>query len=149
MAERTERDVLNHLIEACRDGELGFRTAAEHVGDESVRALLLQMADERARYATELLPHAQRLGGAAAHDGTGMGALHRRWMEIKSALMRHDDHAMLVEVARGDTATMHSYEDAVDGMLPPDTRDLVEQQYERQREEHEQIVEAEDNVRVH
>ena len=28
MAERTEREVLHHLIEICKDGERGFRTAA-------------------------------------------------------------------------------------------------------------------------
>ena len=31
MAERTEREVLHHLIEICRDGERGFHAAADHV----------------------------------------------------------------------------------------------------------------------
>jgi uncharacterized protein (TIGR02284 family) len=148
MADRTEREVLNQLIETCRDGELGFRTAAEHVGDASLRTLLLEMADERARCAAELLPHAQRLGGAATHDGTSMGALHRRWIDLKSSLKRNDDRAILVEVTRGDKATVHAYKDAVEGSLPPDTRDVVEQQYALLQKEHDRIARAEQDGRV-
>jgi len=149
MAERTEREVLNHLIEACRDGEMEFRSAADHVEDPAVRTLLLQMADERAQYAAELLPHAQRLGGAAPHDGTSMGSLRRHWIDIKSMLRPHNAHTILVEVARGDRVTVDSYRDAIEGMLPPDTRDLVEQQYSRLQKEHDRIAEVDHEQRVH
>ena len=139
MAERTEREILNVLIETCKDGAMGYETAAEHVADPQLRATFLQLAAERERFASELLPHAQRLGGASTTEGTHLGAWHRRWIDFKSTLTRHDDHAIVVEVSRGDRATVHAYKDAIDGLLPPDTRDLVERQYAQFSQEHERL----------
>jgi uncharacterized protein (TIGR02284 family) len=148
MAERTEREVLNHLIERCRDGERGFRVAAEHVTETAFKRLFAELAVERARCADELVPHAQRLGGAAAADGTSVGALHRKWIGIKDALTRHDEHAIVVEVVRGDRATLQAYKDAVDGILPPMSRDVVERQYERLRMQHEGVAAVETGTAV-
>ena len=43
MAEHTERWVLNHLIETCRDGGHGFRYAANHVATPSIKSLFLDI----------------------------------------------------------------------------------------------------------
>jgi uncharacterized protein (TIGR02284 family) len=136
MALKSEREVLNHLIESCRDGERGFKTAADHLIDPTLRSLFTQLAAERARCADELQPHARRLGGPAAADGTTVAALHRKWIDVKCALVHEKDHAILVEAARGDGATVNAFKDAIEGSLPPDTRDIVERQYEAIQEEH-------------
>ena len=127
MAERSERAVLNHLIETCTDAARGFRTVADHVTDPALKAVFIEMASARERFAADLLPHAQRLGGAAAADGTTVAAVHRGWIDIKSKL-RHDDAAIVAEAARGDGVTLHAYREAVADLLPPDVRDLVEKQ---------------------
>ena len=48
MADRSERAVLNHLIETCKDAERGFRHVAEHarflVADADQRWSVLQPA---------------------------------------------------------------------------------------------------------
>ena len=41
MAQKTERSVLNHLIETCRDAERGFRAAADEVKAPELKHLLL------------------------------------------------------------------------------------------------------------
>ena len=64
MAEHTERWALNRLIATCRDGERGFRYAANHVRDAMVKALFLEVASQHEQFAAEILSHAQRLGGA-------------------------------------------------------------------------------------
>lgn len=97
MADRNERWVLNHLIEMCRDEELTLRYAADHVKDPSVKKLLVELASERVRFAADLLPHAQRLGGAEAADHTTRGAVHRGWMAIKGALIGYSDRQMIAE----------------------------------------------------
>ncbi len=127
MAEQTERDVLNRLIQTCRDGELGFRYAANHVRNPEVKALFLELAHQRDAFAGEILPHAQRLGGAAEPDGSVAGALHRGWMTIKDTIGAHEDAVIIREAERGERMALAAYEDALDGMLPPTARDLVEQ----------------------
>lgn len=139
MAERTERDVLNQLIETCKDGERGFRHAANHVNDASLKALFTEIASQRERFAADLLPHAQRLGGATESDGTTTAALHRGWMSIRDTLSGHDDKAIVREAERGEDAALAAYKDAVEGMLPPATRDLIELQYAEVRKAHDRI----------
>lgn len=129
MAESNSRTVLNHLIESCTDGEHGFRHAAELVTDPGLKSLFAAMAARRAQFAADLLPHAQRLGGAAAADGTAGATLHRRWMDVRSRLSDRDDRTVLAEVRRGDNVTVLAFKDAISGMLPATVRDLVERQY--------------------
>jgi uncharacterized protein (TIGR02284 family) len=126
--ERTMRGVLNNLIETCRDSERGFESAAGLVTAPSLRTLFVELAAQRARFAEELVPPAQRLGGAATADGTAAASVHRRWMDLKSALTSHDDHAIVTEVRRGDNHTLRTYREAVEGFLPEAVRELVERQ---------------------
>lgn len=149
MAERTERAVVNELIETCRDGARGFRDAAALVNDASLRALLASLGVEREQFAVELERHAQRLGGDAASAGTTGAALHRRWMELKSALTSHDDHAVMVEVRRGDGVTLRIYGEALAGSLDPSIRDVVEVQEKAVRDDHARIEQAMSGSRAH
>jgi uncharacterized protein (TIGR02284 family) len=139
MAEPTPRLVLNHLIETCRDSERGYRAAADLVEGPTLKAKLLEMAAERAQFAQELLPHAQRLGGDGAGDGTRAAAIHRRLMNLKSRLARHSDQTVFAEVLRGDFVTLRTYETAVQEVLPATVRDLVEAQEKKVREVHERL----------
>ena len=136
MADQTPRVVLNHLIETCRDSERGYRAAADLVASQTLNAQFLEMAEERARFAEALLPHAQRLGGHEASDGTTVASLHRRWMDLKSRLTQHDDQAVFAEVLRGDTVTLRTYETALTEVLPSSVRELVEQQEQKVRQVH-------------
>ena len=129
MTDRSERAVLNHLIETCKDAERGFRHVAEHAKDPMVKSLFLDIASQRARFAADLLPHAQRLGGANASDATKAGALHRTWIDLRSALFRDDAGAVLHEAERGESFSRSVYQDALDGMLPPTARELIESQF--------------------
>lgn len=128
MAERTELGVLNHLLEICRDGEHGFQAAADHVADPVLKDLFTVLAAQRAQFASELEPHLHRLGGQGLTDGSPAGALHRRWMNVKGAVSRHNDAAVLGEAERGERAAMHAYEEALHGIVPPTAVDLLERQ---------------------
>jgi uncharacterized protein (TIGR02284 family) len=128
MGERSERAILNHLIEICRDAERGFRVAAGEVDAPELQALFLKLASQRKTFADSLLPHSQRLGGERVGDGTNAAALHRAWMQIKARLAADRDHAVVDEAVRGERHAVAAYDDAVNDMLPPGTRDLVEAQ---------------------
>jgi uncharacterized protein (TIGR02284 family) len=128
MAERTERAVLNQLIETCRDAERGLRVAADQVTSLELRRVLAGLADQRHAFANELLPHAQRLGGASATDGSAAAAVHRVWMKVKARIASDPDHAVLTEAARGERHALHVYDDAVADVIPPESRELIERQ---------------------
>jgi uncharacterized protein (TIGR02284 family) len=139
MAERTERDVLHHLIEVCEDGERGFRAAADHVSDPGLKSLFTELSEERAQFAADLVPHLQRLGGRTDLDGTSAGALHRGWIGLKSLVPGHHDHTIVTEAERGEHAALGAYEEALNGMLPPTVTSLVEGQRDAMQKANERI----------
>ena len=128
MAERTEREVLHHLIEICQDGERGFRAATDRVSDSWLKSLFTELAAERARFAEDLVPHLQRLGGRTDRDGSSAGTLHRGWIGLKGLVPGHHDHGIVTEAERGEHAALDAYEDALNGMLPPTVTGLIETQ---------------------
>jgi uncharacterized protein (TIGR02284 family) len=139
MAERTERSVLNRLIAVCRDGERGFRYAVNHVRDPLVKSLFLEIASQRQQFAADLLPHAQRLGGATESDGSFAAALHRGWMTLKDAMPGSDDSRIIREAERGERIALGAYEEALDGLLPPDALGVIERQCVQVRQSHNRV----------
>jgi uncharacterized protein (TIGR02284 family) len=128
MVQKTERSVLRHLIETCRDAERGFRTAADEVKEPELKRLFLRLAEQRRRFAGTLLPFAQQLGGPPAGDGTTAGALHRAWMRLKATVAGNPDRAVLEEAARGERVALAAYDEAVNDLVPPAVRDVIEAQ---------------------
>ena len=57
-------------------------------------------------------------------------------MGIRDAIAGHDEKAIIREVERGESAALAAYQDAVNGMLPPNARDVIERQYEAVRRSH-------------
>ena len=139
MAERTEREVLHHLIEICSDGERGFHAAADHVEDPAVKSLFIELAAQRQRFAADLVPHLQRLGGRADGDGTTGGALHRRWIGFRSLVPGHGDHTIVTEAGRGEHIALNAYDEALQGMLPPTVTSLIEEQREAVRKANDRV----------
>jgi len=133
MAERTEREVLEHLVEICRDGERGFQAAAQYVETTELKALFIRLAEQRHTFACDLAPHVNRLGGSTLANGTGAGAVHRGWMNVKAHVPGHHDHMIVTEAERGEHAAIKAYDDALNGVLPPTVIAMVEAQREEMR----------------
>lgn len=131
--------VLNDLIETCKDGEQGFRTAAEGVSRADVKSRFLQYSQERAQMSAELQDEVRRLGGDPERGGSMSGALHRGWMDVKSAVTGRDEHAILAEAERGEDAAKSTYESALREPLPPTAHTLIEQQARRIRQAHDEV----------
>lgn len=119
---------LEQLIETCRDGQNGYRDAADHIKDPGVRTWFNQQSLERGQFAGELEGHVQRLG---KHDpdrkGSVSGALHRKWFELKEKISGSDE-SVLSEVERGEDNAKHNYQEALKKELPADIRSIVERQ---------------------
>jgi uncharacterized protein (TIGR02284 family) len=55
--------------------------------------------------------------------------LHRTWIDLRTAISRDDPIAAIHEAERGEHFSRGVYENALDGLLPPTARELVEMQY--------------------
>lgn len=138
--ERTEQQILHHLIDVCENGEHGFLAAADHVKNPALKTLFKELSAERARFAAELLPHLQRLGGRNDPGGTSAGTIHRGWIGLKSLLAGpHHDHAVVTEAERGEQSAIDTFNEALGGMLPPTVISLVEQQRDTMRRDNDRI----------
>jgi uncharacterized protein (TIGR02284 family) len=130
---------LNDLIETCKNGEEGFRTAAEGITDQAVRTAFAKFSRERWEMARELQDEVQGLGGTPETSGSVGGAVHRGWMNIKAAVTGKDDQKIIAEAERGEDVAKAAYEAALKEALPTQVRALVERQAVRVRAVHDQV----------
>jgi uncharacterized protein (TIGR02284 family) len=141
-ATMTNPDVvtlLNALLETCRDGEFGFSACARHVGATELREVFAMRAADCQRGAIELETYITEYGGTPDSGGSATGALHRGWLELKSALPGGNDRAMLDECARGEDVALQRYEDALRRPLPDALRAVLERQLSGVRRNRQQI----------
>ncbi|MFL5447413.1 MAG: ferritin-like domain-containing protein [Gemmatimonadales bacterium] len=130
---------LNQLIQTCKDGENGFKVAAESVEDVNLQHLLASYSQQRSEFAAELQSEVQRLHQDPAESGHAAAALHRGWMDIKSLAIGQDEAAIIAECERGEDVAVKAYEQALASELPADLRALVERQLLKVKEAHDQI----------
>ena len=140
---------LNDLIETSKDGEAGFRTCAEDVMGMQLKTLFTSRSQRCAAAARELQDLVVNLGGKPETDSSFGGTLHRRWIDIKSAIMGKDNEAILNECERGEDMALRSYRNALGKDLPEKIRSVVERQYHGVQQNHDQIKLLRDQTRAH
>jgi uncharacterized protein (TIGR02284 family) len=121
--------VLKDLIETSEDGIEGFRTAADSVDDATARALFLSRVPTIERGVTDLKGEIRRLGGSTEQHGSVAGALHRGWINLKSAITSKNEASVIAECERGEEHAASVYEQALRKELPAETRSLIDRQY--------------------
>src|SRR5438094_9854587 len=94
-------DVLNDLIEICVDGQKGFEAAAKSVDDPTIKDELVGYSWQRQQFATELKTRMKAFGEESSGHGSVSGAMHRGWMDVKSAFGGSNPERILVECERG------------------------------------------------
>lgn len=131
---------LNSLIETLKDGQEGFKQAAEGVADPQLKSLFNEYSQQRSRFANELQNQAEMLGEPKPEDSSSAaGALHRSWINLKSAVTSGDDHAILAECERGEDSAVKEYEKAMKRDLSPSLRNIVSPQYSEVKSAHDRI----------
>ncbi|HSP07681.1 MAG TPA: PA2169 family four-helix-bundle protein [Acidobacteriota bacterium] len=119
---------MNVLIDACKNGEKGYREDAEGINNAYFQMRLNEYARHRALFASELQALVRRLGGDPDRKGTVAGSLHRGWMNLKAAIAGRNDDAILAECCRGEEAALRHFEEAFMLDLPPAVHAAVENQ---------------------
>ena len=137
---KKENTVLNNLIETLKDGQEGFKQAAEGVSDPKLKSLFSDYSHQRSRFATALQSEARRHGETEPEtSSSATGALHRGWINLKSAVTGGDDHAILAECERGEDSAVEAYKEALDNGLSPSAQELVSRQFAEIKAAHNRI----------
>jgi len=151
MAQQKEIiSTINSLIETLKDGQEGFKQAAEAVKDSDLKSLFSEYSLQRSRFAGELQAQAVQLGESKPEDsGSVSGAMHRTWIDIKSAVTSGDDHAILAECERGEDSAIKEYKEAMeDDDLSAPVRDIVSRQYSEVKSAHDRIKQLRDAAKA-
>ncbi len=136
-------ECLNDLIETCRDGEMGFQAAANHVKDPSLKQLFKDSSDERAQFASELQSEVRQLGGTPSTHGSASAAFHRGWINIKSIVTGGSDDAIVAECERGEDAAIENYQRVLKQNLPPNVLPVVKHQFTEVKKSHDRLRDME------
>jgi uncharacterized protein (TIGR02284 family) len=149
MADRSDAiDVIQNLIETCRDGQNGFRDAAEHTKDPSIRSYFNEQSLERARFAAELEQVVQRLGESDPdRTGSVAAAFHRAWIDFKSNVGMGDE-GVISAAETGEDAAKKAYEQALQADLPGDAREIVQRQAESVFRAHDRVRDLRDGLKA-
>ena len=140
--------VLNDLIETCKDGELGFKTAAEDLKSPELKRQFLEYSRQRGDMVRELQAEVKRLGGDPENTGSVTASVHRGWIDIKAAILGKDDHGIIAEAERGEDVAKATYESALKATLPGTAQALVQQQAAKVRQAHDHVRDLRDREKV-
>jgi uncharacterized protein (TIGR02284 family) len=130
---------LNDLIETLKDGEYGYKTAAEGIEKNEYKSLFNKYSEQRRQFAAELQNEVKRLNGDPKKSGSVSGSLHRGWIDIKSVVTSGDGSAIISECERGEDTAVEVYEEMLDRDLPADIQSIVEKQYTQVKEAHDRM----------
>ena len=146
----TNEDVistLNGLIETNKDGQNGFKEAAEGVQNSDIKSAFYEYAQQRSQFAGELQTAVRELGGDPEDSGSVSGALHQGWINIKSAVTGQDDTAILNEAERGEDSAKAAYKSALEEELPANVRAIVERQSAAVGQAHDKVKAMRDSAK--
>jgi len=137
---KNQDKIIDDLIETLKDGQEGFKQAAAGVKDPQLKAVFDEYSRQRARFAVELRSKAQSADERESEiSGSAAGALHRGWINLKSALTRGDDHAILAECERGEDSAVEEFSKALNNGLSGPVQEMVSRQFVQIKEAHDRV----------
>src|SRR5262245_38898032 len=137
---KKQNTVLNNLIETLKDDQEGFKQAAEGVSHPKLKSLFSDYSNQRSRFATALQSEARRHGETEPEtSSSATGALHRGWMNLKSAVTGGNEHAILAECERGEDSAVAEYKKTLADGLSPSPQEVVSRQFAEIKAAHDRI----------
>ena len=137
---KKQNEIIDNLIETLKDGQEGFKQAAEAVSNSQLKSVFRDYSQQRSRFATALQSEARSHGETKPEtSSSATGALHRGWINLKSAVTGGDEHAILAECERGEDSAVEEYRKALDNGLSPTAQELVSRQFTEIKTAHDRI----------
>jgi uncharacterized protein (TIGR02284 family) len=139
-------NVVEKLIETCKNGEEGYKDAAAHVKRPDLQTYFQQQSAERARFVHELQTELGNLGKAGKKDsGSVAGALHRAWIDTKASL-GGGDKTILESVEQGEDNAKANYQEALAGSLPSNVAEIVGRQAASVQRAHDKVKSLRESI---
>lgn len=138
--------VLNDLIEVSKDGEKGFLQSSENVDDPKLKAYFAHRSHEVKQSVYELQALVRELGGKPEESASISGYLHRRWLDIKTAILSNDNLAVLNEVERGEDVALRCYREASNKVLPAAANLLILRHLKGAQRNHNEVKQLRDEA---
>ncbi len=139
---------INSLVETNKDGQNGYKEAAEGVERSDLKKLFYDFSQERSKFAGELQTLVRELGGEPEDSGSFSGTIHQGWMNLKSAITGQDEKAILNECERGEDSAVSAYQNALEEELPANVRSIVQTQATAVKDAHDKIKALRDMARA-
>jgi uncharacterized protein (TIGR02284 family) len=145
--DKEVKSTIHHLIERCKDGAKGYKTASEDVEDKDLKDLFKKYAVQRDSMITELQDQLHKMGDSDDESSSIEGTVHRAWIDLKSALTSRDRKRVLEECERGEDYAVKAYQEALDKNLPGELKPIIQQQYQDVKHAHDHIRSLRDAAR--
>jgi uncharacterized protein (TIGR02284 family) len=137
MDENKAVNVIEDLMESCKDAQKGYQDAAEKTKRPDLKAFFNEQSLERSRFAGELEAELIRLGGT----------LRRAWIDTKVGL-GGGDKSILESLEAGEDSAKESYQKAITSDLPENIAQIVRRQAASVREAHDRVRMLRDQVKA-
>jgi uncharacterized protein (TIGR02284 family) len=123
--------ILKDLIKTCEDGKKEYDDAAEHVSDTNLKRELQQLAMQRDQYTANLIEQINQLspGENIPESGSLGGKIHRSILDLKSAISKNENKAVLNEIVKAEESAVKNYESALQNNLTGSMNNLIRFQY--------------------
>jgi uncharacterized protein (TIGR02284 family) len=132
--------VIKDLIQTLEDGRKGFLEASESSKDPEVARVLLGFSQQRAELSSQLQTVGAGYGDSAYDQGGSVtGAMHRGWINLKTAIASHNAHAVLEECEQGEDHAVAKFRSALNEDLPSNVREVIESQFADVKVAHDRI----------
>jgi len=121
---------LQGLLEKNIDAEKGYKNALEATESGTLNSFFNRKIQQRSQFADQLKNEITKLGGKhESVSGSVAGAIHRTWMDVKTALSTDNDEAVLEACQTGEKAALDEYDLFIGKVkLPSSTAKLVMEQ---------------------
>ncbi len=139
MASEAVIYALNNLTITCRDGEIGYGTAAEKVKTPALKELFEQYARQRRLFATELSGLVRDLGGQPTDHASFTGTLQRGWLNIKTLVVGTDECDLIAECEHAEDIALRTYEEALKSNPPLNVQSVLLRQLDQVKEAHTRV----------
>jgi uncharacterized protein (TIGR02284 family) len=105
---------LNQLLEKNYDAENGYKNALIETKSAQLKSYFTKQAARRSQNANELYKAIRNLNATPVEKGSTTAAIHKTWLDLKTAIIGKNDEDILQECIRADIAAVNEYKKVID-----------------------------------